>query len=382
MGDLDYVARQTTGMGNFSQVVLELDGLLSPQSLQLILDQLSKRFPLIHGRPARDLLNLAPFWKVPRNPPSIPVQNATVESDAEADRLLEEHANTPLDGRSQYIRCLLIHVGRSKSRLGVMFDHVLFDAIGAETFLRLIDQTHRGQLDAISPQIKVTEPAHLDHWFRRFRSGKKINAFLAQLSQKEVNALSMPAATLPTKQHIHWIHDSLTVEQSARFQDRAAEEISVPIVLPSATARAILALRQALPTMPLSGTQHLAFTSASARVPGREWETLFFNQFSFLAFSAENDSLQSAAGLALVLRDQFFQQRKENIPDALKDATMLSRICPHWIGAKFMRRMLQGRICSIYFACLRETGYPDESFLGLADYRSHSHAARRFRLRD
>ena len=367
MGALDYVARQTNGMGNFSQIVLELDGLLAEESLKSVLAQISRRFPLIHGRPARDLLNLAPFWKVPRNAPSVLLRTVALpaDSDAEAKRLLENHANEPLDDEFQHIRCLLIHVGQRKSILATMFDHRLFDAIGAETFLRLIDQTAQGKLDAIAPQIKVTEPAHLDRWPDRFRSGKTINEFLYRLAERPVSALSMPPKIAGANRPIRWVHDSLTVEQTADFNRRAAEEISIPIVLPSATARAILALRQTLPAMPLPGTQYLAFTSASARAPGREWETLFFNHFSFLLFSAESESRQSASALAGHLRDQFFEQMKGNIPAALVEASALIRICPHWLGSKFMRRIFQGRICSLYFACLRETGYPEGSFLGL-----------------
>jgi hypothetical protein len=367
MGALDYVTRQTTGMGNFSQVVLELDGLLPEQSLQSILDQLSHCFPLIHGHPARDVLNLAPFWKIPRKPPSIPLRIVALpaNSDVEVNRLLENHANQPFDDNSQHIRCLLIHVGQQKSLFATMFDHRLFDAIGAETFLRLIDQTAQGKLDAIAPQIKVAEPAHLDHWPRRLQSGKKLNAFLYRLAERPVSALSMPPKNTAANRSIRWVHDSLTVEQSAQFNRQAAEEISIPILLPSATARAILALQQALPSMPLPGEQHLAFTSTSARSLGREWETLFFNHFSFLIFSAEKESPKSAAGLAVHLRNQFFEQMKENIPAALQDASALIRICPHWLSSKFMRRIFQGRICSLYFACLRETGYPETHFLGL-----------------
>jgi hypothetical protein len=192
-----------------------------------------------------------------------------------------------------------------------------------------------------------------------------LNAFLYRLAEWPISALSMPSKIAGVNRPIRWVHDSLTVEETADFNRRATEEISIPILLPSATARAILALQQALPAMPLPGTQHLAFTSASARSPGREWETLFFNHFSFLLFSADNESPQSASGLAGHFRDQFFEQMKENIPAALVEASALIRICPHWLGSKFMRRIFQGRICSLYFACLRETGYPDSSFLGL-----------------
>ncbi len=367
LGAFDYFGRQITGIGNSSQVILELDGILPEKSLQSILDQLSRRFPLIHGWPSRDLLNLAPFWKAPRHSPSITLRTVTLPpgADAEANRLLEEHANQPLQSDAEHIRCMLIQVGQQKSFLGAMFDHRLFDAIGAETFLRLIDQTAQGRLDAIAPQIKVTEPAHLDHWSRRFRSGKKIIAFFSELGKRPISALSMLPRIAGTIRPTRWAYESLTIEQTTDFNRRAAEEIAIPIVLPSAAARALLALRQTIPSMPLSGDQHIAFTSASARSPGRDWEYLFFNHFSFVLVSADKDSPQSPPDLAAHLRNQLFDQMKENIPAVLEDAAALARICPHWLGSKFMHHLFGGRVCSLYFACLRETGYPETSFLGL-----------------
>ena len=70
------------------------------------------------------------------------------------------------------MRFLLIRQGAGRSRLGMVFDHRMLDAWGAEAFLRLLDETWRGRLEEIAPQIRQTEPAHLDHWGRRFEGGR------------------------------------------------------------------------------------------------------------------------------------------------------------------------------------------------------------------
>ena len=103
----------------------------------------------------------------------------------------------------------------------------------------------------------------------------------------------------------------------------------------------------------------------TARTPGKEWESLFFNPYSFVPFSADHEPRPSVAEMAVSMREQFFQLMKQGIPAALQDATALGRICPLWLAGKIMRGIGQGRVCSMYFTCLRDSGFPGSSFLGL-----------------
>jgi hypothetical protein len=364
---MHHSALRVTGIGALSQAILDLEGSLPQAALRSALDQISARLPILHGRVARDWLNLAPYWRTPQRAAggSIPLRIVDLPSDAtaEAQRLLFEHVNHRLASPSEHLSFLLIRLGNQRSRLGMVFDHRLFDAIGAESFLRLIDQTWQGNLDQIAAQIKLTEPAHLDHWSRRFRSGRALNAGLLKLGERDVCALKMPAAG--SSPRVRFCHESLTVEQTEQFQQRAAAETGMPIILPSTAARAVLAMKHAVPTMPLPGGQYLIFTTASTRAAGQEWESLLFNHVSFLPFSLDAELPQLPVPLALKLRDELFEQMRQGIPAAVQDASALVRICPHWLGSRLMGRMFKGRLCSFYFACLRETGFTQETFLGL-----------------
>lgn len=367
MGAMDYLALRTTGIGALSQAVLEVDGSIPESSVASALEQISRRFPLVHGRVARDCFNLAPFWKVPRSARTrrlvLQVVDLPEGAEDEARRLLDDHANRRLDSRFEHLRFLLVHVGKHKSLLGVVFDHKLLDAFGAESFLRLIDQTWQGKLEEIAPRIKITEPAHLDHWMRRFRSGKTVNERLAKLAEQDIVALQMPAPERAGR--VKFLHEKLTAEQTELVRRRSGEECGMPILLPSTAARAVLAMKQAIPQPPLPGTQHLIFTSASTRAPGQEWEGLFFNQLSFLLFAAKGEITDSPAPLAVALRDEFFDQMRLGIPAALQDATALMRICPHWIGSRMMKLFFKGRLCSLYFACLQSSGFSQNTFMGM-----------------
>ena len=75
------------------------------------------------------------------------------EEDAHrAEKLFSDHVNVPFKSKLQHLRFLLIRIGRQRSRLGMVFDHRLLDAFGSEMFFRLIDETSRGNLDAIVPK--------------------------------------------------------------------------------------------------------------------------------------------------------------------------------------------------------------------------------------
>ncbi len=245
----------------------------------------------------------------------------------------------------------------------MVFDHRLFDAFAAETFFRLIDLTWQGRLDEIAPRLKQTEPAHADNWMRRFKSGQTLNRLFLSMKKLNVCFLTMPPgyAFRPNR----FVHDGLTSEESAAFIRKAGEEIGVPILSPSATARAVLAVRRVLPSMSATGTDYMVFTTANLRPANQEWETFLFNHIALLPFWLPAEGEMTVKEAAIEMRDQLFEHMKKQVPFALSDASALGRILPHFIGGPALRTMAGGRICSFYFACLRDAGFSGETFLGL-----------------
>ncbi|MGD0463277.1 MAG: hypothetical protein ABSB74_12400 [Tepidisphaeraceae bacterium] len=362
-----YGAARRTGIGVFSQAVLEVKGALCEKTIRTALDQILGRIPLLHGQMARDWRNLAPYWKVPSSArdSAIPLRvvDLPAHESGRAEQLFADHGNAPFDADWRHARFLLVRIGQERSRLGVVFDHRLLDAFAAETFFRLIDLTWQGRLDEIAPRLKQTEPAHADNWMRRFKSGQTLNRLFLQMKTLNVCFLTMPAgnAFRPNR----FVHDGLTPEESAGFIRKAGEEIGVPILSPSAMARAILAVRQVLGSMSTTGTDYMVFTTANLRVPGQEWETFLFNHIVLLPFWLPAEGDATAKDAAIELRDQLFDHMKKQVPFALSDASALGRIVPHFIAGPMLLTMAGGRICSFYFACLRDAGFSGETFLGL-----------------
>jgi hypothetical protein len=411
VGALHQASLRRGGSGAVSQAVLQLENGLDEVKLRAALDTVGQRFPLIFGKFARDWLNLAPYWSVPKNAAafSIPLKIVEAADEADAHRILAEHINTPFDSESRHLRFILVRVGSlplysggglgrgpdtqanvqtptpalplstrggslqesatgntasAKAFLGLMFDHRLFDAFGAESFFRLLDETFQGRLDEIAPKIAVTEPAHLDQWKRRFTSGRQLNRKLIEM-QKEAEICAMPMPPAEQHDHVHFIHAPLTAEESTKLNQRALTEISVPILLPSAAARAVRAFNIAVPDPPLAGSQYLIFTSTNLRLPGRDWESLFFNHFSFLTLTVPRTIAQQISASAISLRDQLFQLMKDRLPWALQDAAALGRIFPRPLVAHVINSMFKNRMCSFYFVCLKDTGYSSQTFMGV-----------------
>jgi hypothetical protein len=367
VGAMGHTARKSTGVGGFSQAILDVEGVVEEKTLRAALDQISSRFPLIHGRVARDWINLAPYWRISQSPGRsvIPLRVADLAEDdaGEAERMLDDHVNAPFDSEWQHLRVLLVRLGRRRSRIGLVFDHRMLDAFGAETFFRLLDLCWQGRVDEIAARVKQTEPAHVDQWVRRFQSGRTLNQMLLKLKDQNVRGLRMPPAGV--FRPVRFVNETLSVQETAAFVKMAGEEISVPILLPSATARAILAVRQACAARLLPGTHYTVFTSANLRPVNQEWESFLFNHFSLMPFYLEADAPDCMKQAAIELRDQFLQHMKQQLPFAMADAAALGRICPHWIGSKLLGLVAGGRMCSFYFACLRETGFSGETFMGL-----------------
>jgi hypothetical protein len=363
IGTLEHITRQQTGVGNLSQVVLDLDGILPLERLRDVLKLVAARFPLIFGRVGRSRLNLAPLWLVPDRPGTIPLRLIQLPHDADTDHLFADHVNSPLSGHSQHLRFLLVHLGSRASRLGLVFDHRLLDAFGAEAFLHLLDLAWHGKLEEIAPQVSVTEPAHRDNWAARFEAGRAITQRLREVQSGEIVALPMPPRQTPRE--VRFVHASLSPQATDAFIQRADEEAGIPALLPSAVARALAAMHGAFAGTSLPGEQYVTAVSVDTRAPDTKWRNLFFNHLSFLWFAVPTRLALSLADSVPLLRDQLFEQMRADVPAALESVTMLARICPHWLMAKMPGLPFKGRSCSFYFACLRGSGFESESFLGL-----------------
>ena len=119
IGSLLEGTRQSVGLNCGSQAILDVAGFVDEGELAKALVRISERFPILHGQVARDWMNLAPYWRVPRYGAEYVPRFALRVVDlreGETDKrsaLLVEHANKPFDSESQHLRFLLVRIGKN-----------------------------------------------------------------------------------------------------------------------------------------------------------------------------------------------------------------------------------------------------------------------------
>ena len=362
---LHSMMRRATGAGNHSQVVLTLDGRLDPARLETVLRTAAERLPVLFGRAARDW-NLCPYWRLPRagsgRTLALAVDDTPVAGFAEALSRLEGNVNAPFAGRHEHVRFHLIADREGQTHLGMAFDHRLLDALGAETFLELLARLHDGDREMLAA-INLREPAHLTRWRQRFSSGRRVSRFLVALSRAGLRFLPDPPDLAARTVVFRVIR--CDPDESARMIAAADREAGPFMFLPYVLARVIEALHPLFQRRGCGEGHYVVPVPIVQRRPDEVWRDLFFNHMSFAFFQVPVATAADPRDVMTLLRDQLYDQVQKGIPEHFHHAGMLARILPVRLLRQCARMPLQGRVGSFYFACLREAGFANATFMGL-----------------
>lgn len=365
------VTRQETGVGNFSQIVLELEGTLPVAVLEKSLDEAFRRFPLMAGQPARDWLNLAPYWRYPAipDPGCKPwrIRETQVSPGTGFDtllRLLAVPVNTPMASETEHLVFSIVHEGTLHTWLGMTFDHRLFDARGAETFLALLQELATPATANNPIPAATTEPPHLDNWMEKFKSGQQVNRRLLGLRRKPIAYLPrVPRRHLrPYHFHVHRCSEA----ESAAFADAADNEAGPLMLMPYALAMAVEILHPVFQARKIAGSDYLIPVSLDARTAGKKWDEIFFNHLSFLFFEMPVAQANHRPAMLDLTVKQFYEQIRAGFPKAVANANMLMRIAPLGLMRRVATLPLRGEngsFCFAYVGTSALNACPD--FLGL-----------------
>jgi len=178
---IDHANKKVTGVGNQSQIVVELEASPAADDLRKKLSAFLKNYPIVNGRISRDYINLAPYWKFDRKNSRAPkVEVYDVEAEQMPDEL-EQAVNTHFDDDREHLIFRLI-TSESKSFLVMTFDHRLLDARGAEAFLNMFQLEHEEPGEHYK-KVSVREPAHLDRWREQFDAGRDTARTLSAMAE-------------------------------------------------------------------------------------------------------------------------------------------------------------------------------------------------------
>ena len=356
MTALDRFNRKHTGIGNHSQVVLELSGCPDEASLTNRLESVLSDCVFYKGRSKR-AWHLAPFWKPLRKPFSkndIHVEHISSGNETELERVIEERARTPFRDTSTMVAFDLIH-SADRTFLLFRFDHRLLDARGAERLLEMVlDETPEGPPD-LSTLTLPSNDARLYNWRDRFLSGQAINRFLrAAYPKKEKAAFLKDSGSAG---EFRYVRVRFTEEETRLFDAGTLKKAGylmggIYLLSSAATVFDTLFTEKGIPgdlAVPVN------MDTRGPKFPKLETDRIFFNHISFLMFhlkrgTDKEEKIRSA-------KRRFAEQIKQKIPDHFKNATLLMRIAPAGLLGFFMGRTMKQHPYSFSFSYIPEQAF-------------------------
>jgi len=323
---LDRSIRQTSGLGNWSQIVFELDGQLDFESFRSVAQDYVSSFPVLHGRTVRGW-QLAPAWRIPRGIKDVKlsVETHRLPDNAPFEAVVEKLGQCvmALPGTpGHYIAFNILYSGE-KSYLAFRFDHRLFDARGAELFIR-------GLMEMQRPEYKMEpQKAHLRPWIEKFKSGQKILRMLRSQQDIATPFQLQPNGSSTT---LRFSVISLNQDESEILTNRAYKEAGYLMLTPWLAAR--IATQLDALGCPLGG-QLIPCAIDQRKDKNSE---LFFNHVAFIYLARASGE---GAECPKRFSRQFYEQIQQGLPQHFENAWKLARIIPLALYGKLLHGALK-----------------------------------------
>lgn len=358
---LDHLLKATTCSGNICQVVLLLDSVLDEDCFKEQMSRFAARFPVLQGRVARDML-LAPYWKIPASLKwEISVQTTRVDQFSSPLELLPELtriARLPFRDEREHIAFHLLS-GSDRTALVMRFDHRLFDARGAETFLNRFQQS-LGEPGPLEPQSFSSSIA-LTGWRGKFRAGTNVNRRIIALSRSTPRAL--PLRTGPDQSFGYRLL-CFDKRETAAIYDRADRLAGYLMESPFILAAITRSMHDLFDGRADRGESYLAPVTMDLRTGREPLGELFFNHVSYLFYQVPVRLGTDLGELVAQFKQQMYDQVKSGFARDLAEASLLSRIAPLPLMGRLMHVPLKGKMASFVFSHLGRSAFQSPEFMG------------------
>jgi hypothetical protein len=365
----DYMNRRATGSGNMFQIVMELEGVPAEDDVRDALGRFMGKFPVVNGRTRRDY-NLAPYWKLPsrawKNQPQLKVHH--LENGEGVSDILERGVNTPFVSKREHIVFHLIYSGEN-SQFAATFDHCLFDAHGAEAFLRMFQQEWEKN-GSCSWESPPPEPAHLSEWRRKFEAGRNVNRAFLRLAEGAPPRV-LPRVAASHKQAFKFSVVSFGEQQSKKILERAESEAGYFMLMPYTMALTAQILHEIFVKKGVDTGDYIIPVTLDTRAPSEGAEEVFFNHVSFLLFRIGAQEVADLPVLLRSIKQQLYDQVKAGLPQDIREASLLMRIVPLPILSYLMGIYLKGEVASFCFSFVGGAGDGLTHFMGNQVRRSY-----------
>lgn len=362
LNTLDYMMKAVTSSGNVCQIVLTLNTQLSEQTLRNSLNHFAKQFPVLQGTVARDF-KLTPYWKIPASiERDVRLNVSYVPESSSPEFLFSElvkNANSPFPDGDEYIDFHLFTSGE-RSTLAMRFDHRLFDARGAESFLNLF-QSSLGD-SASSGDITFTSSAELTEWKSKFLAGRNLNRAIIALSKSTPRSLPVPSGPDKGFKYRLLTFDKL---ETSTIYEKAYREAGYLMESPFFLAVITQSIHELCASRAAgSGSSYLIPVTVDLR-PGKDTlQEVFFNHVSYLFYQIPVELCADIRGLITLFKQQMYDQVKSGFPRDLAKASLLTRIVPLSILGKLLYRPMNGKMATFAFSHLGKSSYQSNEFMG------------------
>ncbi|HNW40009.1 MAG TPA: hypothetical protein PKI44_06275 [Candidatus Omnitrophota bacterium] len=352
---IDYAGKAQSGIGNHSELVLELKTSPNHQELAKTLNSFSQKFPLLTGYPSR-AINLCPYWKTPLNKkiPALRLDIVKLAGDSQYLSSISMPVNAAFKNKREHLVFTLVETGK-RTFLAITFDHRILDAKGAEAFLNLFQQYYENQEIR---HLALTCPPHLNKWKEKFLAGRQINRFLLNLTKETPRTLPFDPKQEPCK--FKTIH--LNPEQSERLTNKAYAQAGYLMFMPYALAVSIQIMHRIFQEKNISGSSYLIPVPMDTRAKEEAQKEALFNHFSFFIFKIDADKVSDLAWLSNEIKNQMYEQVKNRIPEAIVNASFLMRIASLPLTNFFIRLMSKKNFASFSFSYL-SNAYQQNKFM-------------------
>ncbi len=340
--------KQTTCAGNMSQVVLMLDSVISLSELQKNLGRFISEFPVVNGSISRDI-NICPYWRMPgMTEGDLNLASYNCSDERDLFLLLTKCANRPFKDDTEPLAFHLINMGNRKSCLWMTFDHRLFDARGAESFLGLFQQYLGSNIGAgVSSGVSLTASAHLSEWMKKFLAGRNVNRKIIALSENPLAALPVPD---DKKKGFRFRLIRFSEQETQTIYDNAYRTAGYLMETPYLLSVIMQAVDVIFEKRKTEERSYLAAVSIDMRTSEDIKQELFFNHVSYLFFQAQCDIVNNRKELVNSIKMQMYDQIKAGVPRDIMEASHLTRIAPLSFFKKIIDRPLKGKIATFIFS--------------------------------
>lgn len=355
--------KTTTSAGNMSQIVLALDSAIDEAALRIRLNNFIKEFPVLQGNVTRDY-KLTPYWKIPEKAETD--VNLSIyhtegpDSYEEALSLLGQSVNTAFKNDNEHLAFHLIK-GKEKSFFAMTFDHRLFDALGAESFLNLFRRCQADDNLAVPGDICFSSSSALTGWMKKFYAGRNVNRRIIALSKSTPESLPL----VPGKdKSFKYKLISFDEGETERIYDNAYNEAGYMMEMPYLLAVVTWAVHELFRSRARTTSSYLVPVSIDMR-PGKDaMQELFFNHVSYLFFQAQANGTDNLKGLINSVKQQMYEQVKAGFPADLAEASLLTRIAPLPVLGKLLHLPLKGKMATFIFSYLGKNSQQSSEFMG------------------